>query len=242
VDVSPAPIQVQTPVVAVILAGGLGLRFGGEMPKQLTTINGAPVIDYVFRAFDEHPSIDEMIIPAHPEWEEQVRAAANKALRHKPWKIVQGGATRNESVLAAVNALHIENGTIIVHDGARPLVSHALITASWTALSGHDAVLPVVPITDLVIGLDKAEGDFHFVPRERLRCGQTPQVFQYTAIKQGLNALPAAQLGAYATLYEALQASRNDLRICLIDGDPVNLKITVPHDGVIAETLLRQRM
>lgn len=229
-------------VVAVVLAGGRGLRYESDLPKQLAMVGDAAVLEHVFRAIDRHPLVDRVIVPVHQHWAGEIIALARGAFRCTPWITVAGGDTRNDSVFAAITALDLDEAVIVINDGARPLVSHDLISDCVGAIGAADAVLPVTPIIDLVVELD-AEGRFHgFVPRSRLACGQTPQVFWLSMLTRGLSALTPHERAACATVYEALLINKPDLDICLVPGDPRNIKLTLPSDRhLVLERLLADR-
>jgi 2-C-methyl-D-erythritol 4-phosphate cytidylyltransferase len=227
---------VTTGVIAVVLAGGSGLRFGHTRHKQISTLGGVPLLFHVLRKFDESDVIDEVVVPAHPAWMPDIRAVVEQAVRHKPWRVVEGRESRNESIQAAVEALAGEEAVVIVHDGARPLVSPELISRAVAALDGSDAVLPVIPIIDLVVEVEQE--DLRFVPRNRLRRGQTPQVFWLSRLRAAFGVLDRSDVAACPTLYEALLLHDPDLKIRLIEGDERNLKVTAPLDRLIAGQLL----
>lgn len=224
--------------IAVLLAGGLGARFEGSQPKQLHTLSGLPILFYSFRAFDLAPEIDEIVVVANPGWVDDIREIAETTLRKTPWRMVEGGETRNLSVRNALDTIDDEAAIVLFHDGVRPLVSLDLIARSVTALGdGVDAVLPVIPAADLVV---EVAGDRvgRFLDRARLRRGQTPQVFRGAVLKQAFREVGDDALAAMTSIYEVLQSRRSDAMIVTIEGDDRNIKVTFPIDRSIAQHLL----
>jgi 2-C-methyl-D-erythritol 4-phosphate cytidylyltransferase len=228
---------VKTSVVGLVLAGGLGVRFGQPRPKQITPLGGMPLLFHVLRKFDDHDAVHSIVVPAHPSWLPEIEAIVEQAVRSKPWRVVPGGRTRNESVVAALSVIDDDEAVVVVHDGARPLVSHQLLAHAIESAEGADAVLPVIPIVDLVL---EVEGDQlrRFVPRDRLRRGQTPQVFWLSRLRLAFAALDSADVAACSTLYEALLLHDPQLEVRIIEGDERNIKVTAPLDRLIAGQLL----
>lgn len=224
--------------IAILLAGGLGSRFAGNQPKQLHTLSGLPILFYSFRAFDLAPEVDEILIVANPGWFDEIREIAETTLRKTRWRVVEGGDTRNHSVRNALDAIDADDPTILFHDGVRPLVSLDLIARSIAALGpGVDAVLPVIPVSDLIVEI---EGDKvgRFLDRRGLRRGQTPQVFRGGVLKQAFRDASDEELRSITSIYEVLQLRRPAPTIATVDGDDRNIKVTFPLDRSIAQHLL----
>ncbi len=220
----------------VVLAGGLGTRFGTDRPKQVTTVAGAPVLAHTLRRFDAHDLISQIVIPANEQWREEIEAVASEHICRKPFSVIAAGAHRNESVL---NGLYELSGTaeiVAVHDGVRPLVSSELITATFAAMDGSDAAMPVIPIVDPVV--EVSDGRVRrVVPREPLSRGQTPQVFRMPLLMEALTS-GSFDATSVATLFEVVLFHKPQAVIATVVGDDQNLKITSPVDHLVAEQLL----
>jgi 2-C-methyl-D-erythritol 4-phosphate cytidylyltransferase len=215
----------------IIVAGGKGLRAGGEFPKQFQLIGGLPVLMHTIAAFHHYNPeiISVVVLPEGFEshWEELVRTH-NFTLPHST---VTGGETRFHSVRNGLELIPAE-GLVAVHDAARPLVTRELIGRCFKACDTQQCgVIPVVR-ESASVRLLTDEGS-HMIDRELLRLVQTPQLF------------PAAELKkAYQYPYDpaftddASVAERQGLPILLIEGEESNIKITTPFDFLIAEQLL----
>ncbi len=215
----------------IIVAGGRGLRAGGELPKQFRLIGGKPMLMHTIEAFHRYnPAIT--IVVVLPEdfidhWEELCRAHSF-TLAHRTRA---GGETRFHSVRNGLELIP-PKGMVAVHDAARPLVTPALIGRCFAASAAQRCgVIPVVHQTDSVRLLTD-EGS-HMLDRELLRVVQTPQLF------------PAAELKeAYKTAYDpaftddASVAEKYGLTVMLLEGEESNIKITTPFDFLIAEQYL----
>ena len=212
-------------VAAIIVAAGRGTRAGGTVPKQWQLLAGQPVVRHSIRAFAG--LADQVILVVHP----------NDVARATPMgvQLVEGGATRDASVRNALNHL-AGTGTsrVLIHDGARPLVSRALITRLIRALDQSVAAAPAVPVTDALW-----RGDDLRVTGTQDRTGlwraQTPQAFHFDAILAAHSAHP----GGAADDVEVARAAGLDVMI--VQGDEDNLKLTFAADFARAERILKGR-
>jgi 2-C-methyl-D-erythritol 4-phosphate cytidylyltransferase / 2-C-methyl-D-erythritol 2,4-cyclodiphosphate synthase len=216
--------------VALVVASGRGVRFGGGRPKQYRHLAGGPVLRHCLERFASHPAIDAVRAVICPEdAADYARAAAGLPLLDP----VAGGETRQESVRLGLESLeHDPPEKVLIHDGVRPLVSAALIDRVLAALDGALAVLPALPVTDT---LKRAEGGLVMgtVERAGLYRAQTPQGFAFAPILEAHR----AQRGAALTDDAALAAAAG-LPVRLVEGDEANLKITEVADLERASLLL----
>jgi 2-C-methyl-D-erythritol 4-phosphate cytidylyltransferase/2-C-methyl-D-erythritol 2,4-cyclodiphosphate synthase len=212
-------------VAAIIVAAGRGTRAGGTVPKQWQLLAGQPVVRHSIRAFAG--LADQVILVVHPD--DVARAAPMEV------QLVEGGATRDASVRNAL--IHLAGtGTsrVLIHDGARPLVSPALITRLIGALDQSVAAAPAVPVTDALW-----RGDDLRVTGTQDRTGlwraQTPQAFHFNAILAAHRAHP----GGAADDVEVARAAGLD--VVIVQGDEDNLKLTFAADFARAERILKGR-
>ena len=212
-------------VAAIIVAAGRGTRAGGTVPKQWQLLAGQPVVRHSIQAFAG--LADQVILVVHPD--DVARAAPMEV------QLVEGGATRDASVRNAL--IHLAGtGTsrVLIHDGARPLVSPALITRLIGALDQSVAAAPAVPVTDALW-----RGDDLRVTGTQDRTGlwraQTPQAFHFDAILAAHRAHP----GGAADDVEVARAAGLDVMI--VQGDEDNLKLTFAADFARAERILKGR-
>ena len=225
--------------IAIIVAGGSGTRFGAQLPKQFLELAGRPILMRTIEAFGEScetgdTSLDVIVtLPADQMdlWQQ----LCEKYAFSLPHRVVAGGETRWHSVknaLAAVGDIAYVD-VIAVHDGVRPLATAGLIRRVLDAARRDGAAIPVVPLNDSV---RQVAGDTsHALDRSSLRAVQTPQAFDARLL-----------LDAYHQPFDptftddASVVERAGHRVTLVDGDPVNLKITRPMDLALAECLLNQ--
>jgi 2-C-methyl-D-erythritol 4-phosphate cytidylyltransferase/2-C-methyl-D-erythritol 2,4-cyclodiphosphate synthase len=222
-------------VAAVVVAGGSGLRAGGEKPKQYQLIGGRPMIWWTLRRFAEHPGIAHVqAVIAEEHREMFATATADLAIRPP----VIGGATRQESCRAGLEALApLAPSKVLIHDAARPFASQDLISHVIAWLDRHGAVLPGLPIAET---LKRAPGGVvqGTVDRAGLWAAQTPQGFGFDAILAAHR--HAAAAGIDTLTDDAAVAEWAGLAIAMIPGRLENRKVTTAEDLHEADRLLRQ--
>lgn len=169
----------QRSVHVLIVAAGRGVRAGGDVPKQYRLLAGRPVLRRAVEAFVAHPGIATVRVVIHAD-DADACAAATAGLALAP--PVVGGATRQASVLAGLEAIAAAGGAshVLVHDAARPLVTAATIDRVLAALADADGATPALPVVDsLRTGGRHVDGE---VPRDRLHRVQTPQGFAFAPL------------------------------------------------------------
>ena len=209
----------------IIVAAGRGTRAGGEVPKQWQRLAGRPVLAHTLAAF---AGLSRVLV-IHPEDRIRAEAIAGDAL------IVEGGTTRDQSVRNALEALDGRGVTrVLIHDGARPLVSPKLIGRVLAALDTSAAAAPALPVTDAlwtgVQGRVNGTQD-----RSGLFRAQTPQGFHFDAIL-------AAHRANTGTAADDVEVARGaGLDVAIVEGEEDNLKLTFPGDFARAEAILKGR-
>lgn len=227
--------------IGLILAGGIGTRLGGDIPKQYMEVNGKMVISYCLAVFGMHPEIDVIQIVAHQEWHEEIRRAMPESVRAKFKGFSTPGANRQLSIyngLQDVLQYASEEDIVIVHDAARPLVSAAILSACIEACALHDGVLPVLPMKDTVY-LGDGSRITSLLDRSSVYAGQAPEAFKlgkYYEANRRL--LPDKILEINGSTEPAIMAGMD---IAMIPGEESNYKITTRADlERFEEMLLRQ--
>ena len=215
-------------IAAIIVAAGRGVRAGGDVPKQWQMLAGVPVLTHSIRAFAGVAEIGAIVMVVHPQDMGRVGSMVQGRV-----SAVCGGATRAASVCAGLEALEGRGVShVMIHDGARPLISAALIRRLIAAMADCQAVAPALPVTD---ALWRSTGDqvAASVPRDRLWRAQTPQCFRHDAILAAHRAYGAEA----ADDVEVARAA--GIAVTILPGEERNLKLTWPGDFARAETLLR---
>lgn len=223
-------------IAAVVVAAGKGQRFadGDATPKQFRELLGKPILAWSLDLFDSHPRIDQTVVVLPVEWIDSPPDWLGPGDR-----LVAGGATRSDSVRRGLDALAPGIDTVLVHDGARPLVSEELLDRILFASASGDAVIPGIPVRD-TLKLAGSEGYVgQTVDRANLWSVQTPQSFPAQRLRD-FHARAAAE--NYSPTDDAALFERYGESVKIVSGDPVNLKITAPEDLLIAEALAGRRV
>ena len=217
-------------VAAIIVAAGRGTRAGGTQPKQWQTLQGRAVVAHAIAAFAAHPRISQIILVMHPE---DIAAGLHADLTADSF--VAGGATRQASVIAGLKACDPMTDHVLIHDGARPLVSSALIDRVLCALNTHQGAAPALPVTDtLWYGDDSRVAGLQ--DRDALFRAQTPQGFHLAPL------LAAQQANAAQATDDVAVARAAGMDVAIVAGDEDNIKITAPDDFRRAAKLMRDDM
>jgi 2-C-methyl-D-erythritol 4-phosphate cytidylyltransferase/2-C-methyl-D-erythritol 2,4-cyclodiphosphate synthase len=217
-------------VAAIVVAGGRGLRAGGELPKQYRMIGGVAVLRRSLMAFASHPEVDVVQPVIHPEDERLFQATAAGLGVRTP---VNGGATRQASVFAGLDALASDGPEIVlVHDAARPFVSAALVSRA-VAAGRAGAAVPGLPVSDTVKAVDETGQVVETIDRTRLRTVQTPQAFVYSALLSAHRRAHAAGRDDFTD--DAALAEWAGLPVRVFAGEAANAKLTTAEDFARAE-------
>jgi 2-C-methyl-D-erythritol 4-phosphate cytidylyltransferase len=230
-------------MVAVVLAGGSGQRFGAEVPKQLLRLDGRTLIEHCVAAFDQAPGVDEILVvmPAGRVAEaEKLLAGVNGPGFRKVAGVIEGGTGRPDSTrqaIAAIRARHDDCG-VLLHDAARPLVDQRIIADCVRALRDADAVGVTVPASDTIVVA--SEGVMTHMPRRDglLRC-QTPQAFRLAVIARAHELARADPDFTPTDDCGVVLRYLPEVPVRVVAGSEHNIKITYPRDLAIAEVLLK---
>jgi len=218
----------------IIVAGGKGLRMGGDIPKQFMPLGGEPVLMHTIRRFREYSDTLEIILvlpeAQHGYWKELCRRHGF-GIKHA---IAAGGETRFHSVSNGLALIPDgETGVVGVHDGVRPFPSVGVISACYAAARLSQAAVPVVPVVETIRRICP-DGSSVTVPRSEYRMVQTPQTF-------GISVLKEAYRQPYSDSFtdDASVVEHTGRTITLVEGNRENIKITTPPDMTVAEAMIK---
>lgn len=216
----------------IIPTAGLGVRFDASIPKPLIVLKNKPIIAHTLNAFQKS-SVHSVVLVVHAEYIEDYRRIVSQYGCTKVVQIVIGGSTRRFSVEKGLAAIDSDTDIILVHDGARPLVSPALINASIAAAADSGAVVAAVPVKFTVKRADKTGIIKETLNRDELWEIQTPQTFQRSLLIKAYtnNTDPSAT-------DDAVLVEQSGHPVKILKGDYKNIKITTPEDLRIAEFLM----
>lgn len=222
---------------ALILSGGSGTRMGAGCPKQFLPLCGVPILVRAVRAFATHPKIGCVMVVCGADMLPQTKELLRAVPTQKPLLLTAGGATRqasSKSGLLALSRLRPQPDVVVIHDAARPLVPHAVITRCIAGAAAHGACTAALPMQDTAAVADKS-GRISAIPdRSALFLVQTPQAFSFPLI---LNAHRALGPGVQVTDDTAVARLAGHGVFC-VPGDKRSLKITTKEDLAFAQALL----
>lgn len=221
---------------ALIVAAGRGTRMGPNVDKLFLEVGGAPVVAHTWRNFDVHPGIDELVLVVRAGMEESFRELAADQGFQRPFRLVTGGAERQDSVWNGLSALTNDTEVVAIQDGARPCTSPELIARCLDSARRTGAAVAALRATDTIKESDGGTTIARHLDRSRLWTVQTPQCFRVEVIRKALEAVRAA--GRQVT---------DDTAACDLVGQPVELveglgpnpKVTTRSDLPWVELLLK---
>ena len=214
----------------IIVAGGKGVRAGGELPKQFQPVGSIPVLMHAIQAFYRYSAAMHIVVVLPDGFQPFWKELCAKHHFNVPHKVVSGRETRFDSVKNGLKEV-ADEGTVGVHDAVRPFVSTTLIAKCFeTAQQHYCGVIPVVEEINSVRLL--TEDGSRVIDRKLLKVIQTPQVFPAASLKR------AYETAAYDPAFtdDASVAEKQGVSILLIDGEESNIKITTPFDWIVAES------
>lgn len=219
-------------VYAVIVAGGKGLRMGGEKPKQFQDLKGRPVLMHTLERFREALPEGKLILVLPESWMTMWRDLCHRYAFDIDHELVKGGETRFHSVKNGLDAIRGEEGVVAVHDGVRPFVSVDVIRECVKqALTGACVVPVIAPVES--VRLKQGDTDrTQSIDRNLCLLVQTPQVFP-------LNRLRQAYSQPYQSLFtdDASVVEADGGQVEVVEGNRENIKLTTPFDWAVAQLL-----
>lgn len=229
--------------IAVILAGGIGSRIGGNTPKQFLLLDdGRSVLEHSVDAFEQASCIDEIAVVMHPEWLAEAEAMIERNGWKKVQQLIPGGSERWESSWRAVEE-YMKSAklggciSLLLHDAARPFVSQRIIADVCQALETHQAVTVAVPSTDTLYKVQSGKGQSdkgmfleEVLDRAYVWRAQTPQAFHLGTIAEAFRkAMEEGQIAATDDV-GIVHRYMPDVPVFIVSGEERNRKITYQED------------
>lgn len=225
-------------IYAVIAAGGIGSRMGADKPKQYIEIGGSPIIKHTAEKFASNSRIDKVIILVPEDWVEYTQSIFNS----DDVKVICGGDTRNETLMRAIDYIEETDGLndetyLVTHDAVRPFVTEKIIDDNIEAMLRYGATGTVIPATDTIFQSSNGETIDSIPDRSFLYQAQTPQCFKALELRQLYMSLTDEEKDILTDGCKIYLLKGRDIH--LVKGDVSNIKITYPHDLIVAEAILK---
>ncbi len=237
--------QVKKRIAAVVLAAGQGKRMQSSVAKQYLLLNGEPVICHTLRAFEESEVETIVLVTGADEIGYCREEIVQKYCFNKVLDIVAGGKERYHSVYEGLRSLHSiieEDGIVLIHDGARPMVTGEIITRTIEAAREHGACVAAMPVKDTIKVADEEQFAAMTPDRSTLWQIQTPQTFRYKLVYEAYEKMFSDESYQKGITDDAMVVeSMCSEKVKLVEGSYENMKVTTPEDMIIAESLLNRR-
>ena len=223
--------------VAIVVAAGKGTRLGGNRPKQFIELDGVPIIIHTLRQFERSREINEVVAVLPSEEVAGFHSLAQQFQLKKFVRAVAGGATRAQSVRAALSSIR-EAEIMAVHDGVRPFVTPDEIDATVQAARTNGAAILTAAVGDTIKEIE-GHGVVRTLPRANLRRALTPQCFRYEILKRAYDQHSDLEASGIEITDDSMLVERLGVEIVAVAGNARNIKITSAEDLAIAEVLLK---
>lgn len=225
-------------IYAVIAAGGIGSRMGADKPKQYIEIGGCPIIKHTAEKFIMNSRIDKVIILVPEDWIDYTQSIFNS----DDVKVICGGYTRNETLMRAIDYIEETDGLsdetyLVTHDAVRPFVTQKIIDNNIEAMLRYGATGTVIPATDTIFQSTNGQTIDSIPDRSELYQAQTPQCFKALELRSLYEGLTDNEKNILTDGCKIYLLKGRDIH--LVKGDVSNIKITYPHDLIVAEAILK---
>lgn len=223
-------------VAAVIVAGGSGSRMGTKVKKQYLKLKSKEILVHTVERFSTIAMIEEIIVVTGKEDIDYVTKLLKENYKLEKVKaVVAGGKERQDSCYNGIGHVSDTMDYIIVHDGARPLISEAVILESIEKVKEYKACVVAVPVKDTIKVVDETGKVSHTPPRQTLWSIQTPQIFEKELL---IKAYAEAQTNHIKATDDSMIVEALGQAVYIVQGEYNNIKITTPEDLLLAERLL----
>jgi 2-C-methyl-D-erythritol 4-phosphate cytidylyltransferase len=228
-------------IAAIVPAAGMGTRMGGDTPKQFLELDGTPILLHTLRRLASCDAITDIILATRPDEIARLEERCRQEKFRQPVRVVKGGATRQESVAAALECVTEDTELVAVHDAVRPFVTREQICRVIDEARKCGAAILGIPAMDTVKEVKRGSlpEDVALItatiPRERVVLAQTPQVFRMSLLKEAFAKAIADQVNASD---EAGLVERLGHNVHVVHGSERNIKITKPADLELARFYL----
>ena len=217
----------------------MGMRLGWDGPKALVPLEGRPLLAHTLSRFETVELVDPVVIVVPPGSENTFRDALHATFPDRNFELVGGGEERQDSVRLGLDAVEDNTDIVVIHDAARPFVSHQAITDSITFASEEGAATVAIPTIDTILLSDDDQYLTETPARAYMWVCQTPQTFRVDVIR---DAHDQAKAKGYVGTDDATLVQHAGHPVKLVMGARTNFKITTPTDLALATTILREEL
>ena len=222
--------------VAIVVAGGKGVRFGDDRPKQFLQLNGTPIIVHTLRQFELSRQIEKVVVVLPAPETGSFPSLSDKFDLRKISRVVAGGETRAQSVKNGLGAID-QAEVVAVHDAVRPLVTPDEIDRVVTKAAESGAAILVAPVSETIKEVED-KLIVRTVARAQLRRALTPQSFHFDILKRAYDDLSELESAGVDVTDDSFLVERLGVAVTIVEGNARNIKITTREDLALAEAIL----
>jgi 2-C-methyl-D-erythritol 4-phosphate cytidylyltransferase len=230
--------------IAIVFAGGSGVRMGAAIPKQFLDLDGKPVLAHVLALFQDHPSVDGIYMAVNPDWMDRAEAFARQYGVTKLRGVAPGGRSAQDSIYSAlrfVSEREPSDSVVLLHDGVRPYVTSEVIQANIDAARQYGNAVTYTPCYETIV-LSSDGSRIDTIPRRSdSYTAQAPQTFRLCDILSAHERIRARPEGYENMVDQATICFTLGIDVHLVPGNRGNVKITTPEDIVTLEALIKWR-
>lgn len=230
--------------IAIIFAGGSGVRMGAGIPKQFLEINGKPIIIHTLQLFQYHDKIDKIYVSVLEDYIPYMNDLVEEFRLSKVTKVIPGGKTAQDSIYNALKTAESENpddSIVLLHDGVRPFVSYEVISKNIESVQEKGNAITCTPCFETIM-ISKDGENVDTVPyRKETFSAQAPQSFYLKDIIAAHDAVRNSENG-YENMVDACTIIRSQgIQAHMVEGNRGNIKVTTPEDVYMFRALLQYR-
>lgn len=226
---------------AAVLAGGSGLRMGGDLPKQFLEIGGRPILIRSIDAFAGSSRIDRIFVAVSEDYVDYTKSLIEKFIEFEDIEVVIGGKNRNETLFNVLKKIEniSKDDIILTHDAVRPFIDNRIIDENIEAAKQYGACNTVIPAVDTV--LRSSDGRFieNVPPRSEIFHAQTPQSFKVSELYKLYSSMTDKEFESYTDACTVF--IENGEKVFMVTGSRDNIKLTYPEDMEKAEIIIKIR-
>jgi len=220
-------------ITALIIAGGSGQRMQQSIPKQFLNVYDKPILIYTLEGFQNHPSIDSIVVVCLDGWHDMLWAYAKQFDITKLAAVVRGGDTAQESIRNGIYSLRetcAPEDIVIIHDGIRPMVDSSVLTDLLIKCNEFGNAVTALPYNEQIFVADDDISTVEYIPRDRLRRVSTPQAYHYGRLLEVYEKAFAENTGIHSGTYTNTLMVEMGERLYFSSGSEKNIKITTKDD------------
>lgn len=231
-------------ITALIIAGGVGKRMGQDIPKQFIMVEDKPIIIYTLESFQKHPMIDRILVVCKKGWEDTLLAYAKEYSIDKLAWVIEGGNSGQESIRNGVDFLKehsIDEDTIVIHDGIRPLVDEIVLSDVIVKCKEYGNAVTSLPYNEQIFVKETEETTKQYINRETLRRVSTPQAYQFDKLVWAYEKAFREGIGISESSYTNTMMVDLGETLYFAVGSDKNIKLTTQDDLQLFKGYLRMK-